>query len=238
MKAYGLASQAPMDCCPGHSTWAVQSKYTGGHGPRFDRDASRRPFKKRARAMGRAEMAADLLDAELEAAGVEGAFAPFRKRDYVAPEGPFDFFVIAEEAYQAYLRHGSDRCSWCGCYDGCDCLRCEWAYYDNWWYDDRRCWECDNYKDYCSCGYVDVLDAAWVALWVDGKVEKPRDWREQEYEQVCDYDWDADPDYFRDYCDFSVVPPEPAGTEVLVLERQAEKLLAGNRYYLQNRRAA
>jgi len=52
MKAYGHNQKAPMDCCPGHSDWAVQSKHNK-HGPRFNRDASRRPYKKAERRRAR-----------------------------------------------------------------------------------------------------------------------------------------------------------------------------------------
>lgn len=45
MKAYGHKKRAPMDCCPGHTKHACQSKHNP-HGPRFDRDASRRHAKK------------------------------------------------------------------------------------------------------------------------------------------------------------------------------------------------
>lgn len=54
MKAYGHHTRFTLDCCPGHTRWAVQSK----HSPRYrgDRAASRRPWKKAERQRVRTEL--------------------------------------------------------------------------------------------------------------------------------------------------------------------------------------
>ncbi len=52
MKAYGHLVQHPVECCPGHSDWAVQTKHNHD-GPNFDRARSRRPNKRRARREGK-----------------------------------------------------------------------------------------------------------------------------------------------------------------------------------------
>jgi hypothetical protein len=57
MKAYGHKMRAPVDCCPGPTRWAVQSKHAS-RGARFDRDASRRAPKKAARRAARREIIA------------------------------------------------------------------------------------------------------------------------------------------------------------------------------------
>jgi len=56
MKSYGHNSNAPVDCCPGHTKWACQSKHNGS-GPRFNRAASRRPWKKAERRRVKQEIA-------------------------------------------------------------------------------------------------------------------------------------------------------------------------------------
>lgn len=67
MKAYGHKMRGPMDCCPGHTTWVVQSKHNL-HGARADRDASRRAYKKAERRRARAQIAAEVqsLAAEVQ----------------------------------------------------------------------------------------------------------------------------------------------------------------------------
>lgn len=55
MKAYGHKKTAPVDCCPGHSHWIVQSKH--GTRTRTPRAVSRRPFKKAARQHAKRELA-------------------------------------------------------------------------------------------------------------------------------------------------------------------------------------
>jgi hypothetical protein len=65
MKAYGHPMRSPIHCCPGHSVFAVQSKYAP-HGPRFDRDASRRPWKKSERQLAKREVAVARLEAAPE----------------------------------------------------------------------------------------------------------------------------------------------------------------------------
>lgn len=133
---------------------------------------------------------------------------------------------------------GPDDCPCCVAWDG-------WTRYDYYPWDDysweRSAWEEDqDYGDYDRYDYDDPRDCSWASRWVDGKVDTPYDWRD--YDGLVD---DDHADYYNECCDGQCAvyegelehlygndnTPDVPGTEVLVAERDAERLKAGDRFY-------
>lgn len=131
MRAYGLTSQAPVVCCPGHTTWIVQSKYGGR--PNGGRDATRRPFKKRERRAGSSEISGALEDMELEALGVELVQDLYKKQRWSLEDDLFALDLYYRGTYDPLCVYpAEDTWYWDEYYDRDDCLDA----YDDPYYDE------------------------------------------------------------------------------------------------------
>ncbi len=178
--------------------------------------------RKRARRTEHTQVEDALFQMELDALGVERVKDLY---DRDARQKAYDILYLYHVAHEEYDEHYN------------------WELYEST-YDEYEsgttCWRCHTYRDFCNCGYVSETDARWPALWVDGEVDDTHasrhDWDHEEFDfydsWFDEFKYEGETAFFRDHN-----LPDVPGTEVLVQERQREKLKAGNRHYQMRKRS-
>lgn len=211
MQQYGIQAQAD-----GYSRenrgWAHKHLAT---------DREDRALKRRGRRAHRDEIAGELLELELTAAGVERA-ADLRVARKNQPP-------VAAEEWRDDLYWDDDFLD--DYYDA--------RQRDAYWDDYLR--HADSGRDCCSPSTRDYdapleMDAAWVALWVDGSAEAPDDWRDSERDWYDDYERECLEEREGERAFFCGTATVPAVADLPLIARQAERERAGDRHYRQNHR--